>query len=158
MIKDPKPVKQYICGGVCKPRPPVKYPEWHRKVRPTSPHPYYYVIIHLELNLTQNSRAWKSIGEYTHIWSGKNTHIIACGVIKTTPNNHPSHVGCSLLNAQCSVLNVPCSVLNVPYSRPPACSRTPARSPQVPHTPVHPPTLPHMTRTRCTHLQNKPKV
>ena len=24
---------------------------------------------------------------------GKN-HIHACGVIKTTPNNHPSHVGC----------------------------------------------------------------
>ena len=33
-----------------------------------------------------------SIEEYTLIWVVK-THIIACGVIKTLPNNHSSHVG-----------------------------------------------------------------
>ena len=27
------------------------------------------------------------------IYGAVKTHIIACGVIKTTPNNHPSHVG-----------------------------------------------------------------
>ena len=73
--------------------PTCQSSKWPRKVRSTHPHPYYCAIVQLELNLAQNNDAWNSIGNIP--WYGTvKTHIIACGVVKTTPNNHPSHVGC----------------------------------------------------------------
>ena len=44
------------------------------------------------LHLKQQAKFTLFSSEYTLIWVGK-TQITACGVIKTTPNIHPSHVG-----------------------------------------------------------------
>ena len=55
--------------------------------------------MHLGLNLAQYNHAWNRIREYTLIWGGRNPHI--CMRCKTTPNNHPSHVGCDTSTPVC---------------------------------------------------------
>ena len=93
LIKHSKTVKTVYLPTVCKSRPPVNHPnDLERSALPIHTHTSF-AIIQIELNLTQNNDAWNSIGNIA--WYGTvKTHIIACGVIITTLNYHPSHVIC----------------------------------------------------------------